>query len=119
MHYYTTIILFILIIVFLVLLIDFEQLQIDIMTHLVINRGVIHVNCIWYRITELFFKDGSGINIYNRIKSRYGDFKKALVFGKECYLVTNIDHIKIILDNSPDIFNVGELKFTFFTPLNI
>ena len=102
--------------VFLIILclINYEQLKVDILTELVISRGVVSVNCFWYKITELFFKDASGINLFNDLKKKYGDFAFTNVFGKDCYLVTNIDDIKYVLDNSPYLFNVGELKLNFF-----
>ena len=102
--------------VFLIILclINYEQLRVDILTELVISRGVVSVNCFWYKITELFFKDASGINLFNDLKKKYGDFAFTNVFGKDCYLVTNINDIKYVLDNSPYLFNVGELKLKFF-----
>jgi len=108
------ILLSLLVFIIIIFLINFDQLRIDIVTNLVISRGVIFVNCFWYKITELFFTDGSGINVYNDLKAKHGDFCRVKVFGKDSYLVTNINHIKYILDNSPYIFNVGELKLKFF-----
>lgn len=95
-------------------LINFEQLRVNILTELIISRGVITIDCFWYKITELFFKDSSGINLFNDFKKKYGDFAFTNVFGKDCYLVTNINDIKFILNNSPNLFNVGELKLKFF-----
>ena len=103
-------------IVFLLILfvINYEQLRVDILTKLVISRGVVTIDCFWYKITDLFFKDSSGINLFNDLKKKYGDFAFTNVFGKDCYLVTNINDIKYILDNSPYLFNVGELKIPVF-----
>ncbi len=102
--------------VFLIILtlLNYEQIRVNILTNLVISRGVIAINCFWYKITELFFRDGSGINLFNDLKKKYGDFALTNVFGKDCFLVTNINDIKYILDNSPYLFNVGELKYRFF-----
>ena len=36
------------------------------------------------------------------------------MFGYSVYVVTNIEYIKKILDNSPHIFSVGKIKDKFF-----
>ena len=59
-------------------------------------------------------QDGAGINLYNSFKKKYGDFAPSYMFGKEIYVVSNINHIKTMLLNSPDLFTVGDLKKKFF-----
>lgn len=102
------------IIITFILIISNDWVQVNIMTRLVILRGVIAPNCFWYKISDLFFKDGSGIKIYNKLKNKSDDFTYVNLFSTNFYLVTNNNYIKIILDNSPDIFNVGSLKQKFF-----
>ena len=63
---------------------------------------------------DIILNDGTGINLYNTFKRKYGDFAPSNMFGKEIYIVTNINHIKTILLNSPNLFTVGDLKKTFF-----
>ena len=111
----TIIFIFVLLILLIALIFNNEFIQINIMTNLVILRGLVSPSCFWYKISDLFFKDGSGINIYNKLKNKYGDFAKVNIFNTEFYLVTNINYIKIILDNSPNLFNVGTLKKKFFS----
>ena len=109
-------IIFILIIIItFILIISNDWIQFNLMTRLVILRGVISPNCFWYKISDMFFKDQSGINIYNKLKYKNKDFSKVNVFNTNFYLVTNNNYIKTILDNSPDIFNVGTLKKKFFS----
>jgi len=76
--------------VFLIILclINYEQLRVDILTELVISRGVVSVNCLWYKITELFFKDASGINLFNDLKKKYGDTAEIGYSGHEFGLVS-------------------------------
>ena len=85
------------------------------MTRLVVLRGIVAPSCFWYKISDMFFSDGSGVGIYNKLKREYGDFAKVNVFNTDFYLVTNIKYIKLILDHSPNLFNVGSLKKKFFS----
>ena len=103
------------ILIIFVVLFHNDHIRINIMTRLVFLRGLVSPNCFWYKISDMFFSDGSGINIYNKLKREYGDFTKVNVFNTDFYLVTNINHIKFILNNSPDLFNVGSLKKKLFS----
>ena len=104
------------IIVFLILLflIYREQLKIHLLNHLVILRGILAPNCYWFRISDFLLSDGAGVDLYNNFKEKYGDFVSSNMFGKNIYIVTNNNYIKIILDNSPNLFGVGKLKKSFF-----
>ena len=62
-------ILFILIILF--VLFNSDDFKINIMTRLVFLRGLVAPNCFWYKISDMFFSDGSGINIYNNLKRKW------------------------------------------------
>ena len=57
---------------------------------------------------------GTGVNLYNNYKEKYGDFAPSYMFGEKIYIVTNNKYIQTILENSPNLFNVGKLKNTFF-----
>ena len=102
-------------VIMILILFNNDYIKINIMTRLTVQRGLLSPNCFWYKISEMFFNDGSGINIYNKLKKNYGDFAKVNVFNTDFYLVTNLNYIKLILDNSPDLFNVGVLKKNFFS----
>ena len=87
---------------------EFELLNI-----LILKRGLLAPNKFWYNVSDLLLDDPSGINFYNNIKKN-GEFIKKKMFGTTIFIVTNVKYIKIILDNSPNIFSVGELKRSFF-----
>ena len=93
---------------------NYDQIRIWMLNILVINRGIISLNCFWYNVSESILKDGAGIHLYNDLKKKYGDFPKISMFREDIYLVTNNEYIKVILDNSPDLFSVGKLKMDFF-----
>tara|TARA_Y100000310_G_C20659620_1_gene803976 strand:- start:75 stop:1400 length:1326 start_codon:yes stop_codon:yes gene_type:complete len=89
------------------------QLKMMLFSIITIIRGILAPNCNWYRVSDLL-KDGTGVDLYNRLKSTYGDFAPIHLFGTKLYLVTNVKYIKVILDHSPDLFGVGKLKMNFF-----
>tara|TARA_Y100000389_G_C17450788_1_gene514653 strand:- start:1168 stop:2592 length:1425 start_codon:yes stop_codon:yes gene_type:complete len=91
------------------------QFRVWLLNRLVISRGVLALNCKWLQISDLLIgDDSSGINLYNTYKEKYGDFAESNMYGQNIYTVTNNKYIKTILDNSPDLFNVGKLKNRFF-----
>ena len=91
------------------------QFRVWLLNRLVISRGILAPNCKWLQISDLLIgDDGSGINLYNTYKEKYGDFAESNMYGEKIYVVTNNKYMKTIFDNSPDIFNVGKLKKTIF-----
>lgn len=106
------IILIIFIIVFILYFIK-NYFEFELLNVLILKRGLLAPNKLWYNISDLLLDDPSGINFYNNIKKE-GDFIKKNMFGTEIIIVTNVKYIKIILDNSPNIFSVGKLKKRFF-----
>ena len=111
----TKIITIVVLLLLLLLLLRFaDPIKIFILNIIIIKRGILAPNYFWWRISETFIKDGSGINLYNKYKKLYGDFALSTIFNNKIYIVTNNKYIKTILDNSPNIFGVGELKYKFF-----
>lgn len=94
---------------------NYQQMKIWILNRLIVQRGILAPNCFWYKISDLLLEDGAGVNLYNDLKEKDGDFPLTYQFNEEIYLVNNVGHIKTILDNSPTIFGVGKLKKTFFS----
>lgn len=92
----------------------FENIQVWIMNRIIVNRGIFSLNKFWYTVSDIVMNDGAGINLYNNLKKKYGDFAPTYMFHKKIFIVTNNNYIKIILNNSPDIFSVGHLKYSFF-----
>ena len=110
--------LFFLIIITIIIYFNLVTIKIWLFTRLIILRGILAPNCFWYKVSDIIltgiFNDGTGVKIYNDFKEDHKDFKKLNMFNKNIYLVTNINYIKTILDNSPNLFGVGELKYRFF-----
>ena len=77
-------------------------------------RGILAPNCTWFKVSDLLLSDGAGVNLYNNYKQKYGDFAPINMFGTKLYIVTNKEYVKTILYNSPNLFNVGKLKKSFF-----
>ena len=103
----------IIILLFILVYIYYNQIKIILLNLLTILRGIITINCKWWNISDKIMDDSSGINLYNYYKNKK-DFAVTYMFGEKIYLVTNNKYQKIILDNSPNIFNVGKLKYKFF-----
>ena len=93
---------------------NYDELKIWILNRIIVNRGILTPNRFWYLISDLFLSDGAGVDLYNDFKEKHGDFAKTTMFNQDLYLVTNNNYIKIILDNSPNLFSVGDIKKTFF-----
>ena len=104
----------ILFIIFLSIYKNYNQIKLWILNRVIVERGILAPNCPWYKISDLFLKDGAGVNLYNDYKEKYGDFAPSTMFNEKIYVVTNVKYIKQILDNSPDTFGVGKLKQQFF-----
>ena len=59
------------------------------LNRLVISRGVLAPNCKWLQISDLLIgDDGSGINLYNTYKEKYGDFAESNMYGEKVYVIT-------------------------------
>lgn len=93
---------------------NYDQIKIWFLNRIILERGILAPSCPWYKISDLFLKDSAGINLYNEYKKKYGDFALSSMFNEEIYIVTNVNYIQQILDNSPDTFNVGDLKRKIF-----
>jgi len=102
------------VIITLIIYTNYDYIKIWFINRIIVQRGILTPNYFWYKISDIFLSDGAGINLYNDFKQKYGDFALSNMFYKKLYLVTNNDYIKIILDNSPDIFSVGDIKKQFF-----
>ena len=91
------------------------QFRVWLLNRLIVKRGILAPNCKWLNISDLMIgDDGSGVNLYNSYKKKFGDFAESYMFNEKIYVVTKNKYIKTILDNSPDLFNVGNIKKTFF-----
>jgi hypothetical protein len=109
---------YIFIILFIIYFIYFKYniyIRTQLLNFFVVKRGIITLNCKWYKLSDIFLKDGSGIKLYNDIKKKYNqDFYQTSMFGHKIHLLINSDYIKYIMDNSPYKFSAGILKKNFF-----
>lgn len=116
---------FIVLIIFIVFILFYyyyDTIMINYMIFMIVNRGLVSPNCLWWNISSMFLKDASSINLYYKLKKQSNSIIPVSMMGERIYLVTNIDYIKIILDNSPYIFGVGKFKydlFKLFMPYNV
>ena len=103
-------ILFILLII--IILLE-DHIKVFILNKLIISRGILVPNCFWYSISQKLVKDGSGIDLFYKLK-KTSDVPVTYMFGYKTYMITKESHIKAILDNSPYPFGPGKLKYRFF-----
>ena len=107
--------LFCLVLISLYCYIDFDRIQFWILTRLVVLRGILSPRCGWYSLSDLFLKgDETGVELYRKFKKNQPDFTVVDMFGEKVNMVTNVNYIKTILDNSPNLFSVGKIKKKFF-----
>lgn len=114
MNFYILLLL-VIVIVLLYFILNSTRVKILILQTMIFLRGVLAPNCYWYSLSEFILGDNqNGIQTYNYFKDKGNDFTKIDMFGYSVYVVTNIEYVKIILDNSPNIFSVGKIKDKFF-----
>ena len=106
---------FIIIILILIMILILRNIiKIFILNNLIILRGILGPNCYWYNISDKLLLDRSGINLFYEYKNKYGRFPSTHMFFEKIHLITEKEDVKYILDNSPELFGVGKLKYKFF-----
>lgn len=97
------------------ILLNTDYIKIQLLQIMIFLRGVLSPNCNWYKVSDILLNGNeNGIMTYKKFKEENGDFSKIEMFGETIYVVTNLDFIKTMLDNSPDLFTVGNIKYKFF-----
>ena len=48
-----------------------KQLKINIITFFIVKRGIITGFPFWWRLSEIFLKDASGVNLMYELKEKY------------------------------------------------
>lgn len=91
-----------------------ENRELDKMVSLIIKRGILAPNCAWWDMSTRELEDASGVKLYYKIKKKYGNTIPLQMMGQPMLLVTDMNMIRVILDNSPVIFGVGTLKRKIF-----
>jgi len=91
-----------------------KTIKINIISSLVVLRGILAQSRFWWSVQDILLNDTNGNKLYLEYKHDNKDFVPINLFGVRMYIVYKPSHIKYILDNSPDIFGVGVLKKEFF-----
>jgi cytochrome P450 len=97
----------------LIIVLNWEMIQINLIVIFTLNRGIISQNCFWWSLND-FLPDATGAEVYKTLKSQ-GRFIKLNVLGEHIYLLTDIDDIQKLLELSPDPFGPGKIKKNFFS----
>ncbi len=95
-------------------LLNTNTFKLNLLVFLVVNRGILAPNCFWWGVSSKLLTDASGVELYRHLKKNSNGIVPIESFGYKLNLVTNVNMIKEILDNSPFIFGVGQLKYNFF-----
>ena len=91
-----------------------ETIRLNYMVFLFFQRGFLAQNKTWWYITENIYEYASGINYFNTLKKKYGDFVPINITGNKLYTVTDVNSVRFMLDNSPNLFTVGKFKYDIF-----
>jgi hypothetical protein len=107
-------------IAFLLIVLNWETIEVNLIVIFTLNRGVISQNCFWWSLND-FLPDATGVQVYEKLKSR-GRFIDLNILGERIYLLTDIRDIETLLEMSPDPFGPGKIKkhfFSTFIPKNV
>jgi len=93
-----------------------DTFQINKFVSLVFLRGLTIPDRFWWSVSEMIHDDLSGAKLFLKLErnSKNSAFQPISVMGSTIHLVLDPDCIREILDNSPFIFGVGNLKYDYF-----
>jgi cytochrome P450 len=100
-------------IVLLLLVLNWDTIQVNLIVIFTLQRGIISQNCFWWSLNDLL-PDSTGAELYTRLK-RQDRFVKLNLLGERVYLLTDIRDIAKLLELSPDPFGPGKIKKNFFS----
>ena len=89
-----------------------EDIWVNTVVLLTLQRGIITQNCFWWSVNDLF-GDSTGTELYGHLRQQ-GRFVPLNVLGKQLYLVTHMEDITQLLEGSPNPFGPGIFKKNFF-----
>lgn len=107
-------------VLFSLIVINWETIQINLIVLFTLQRGVISQNCFWWALNDAL-PDSTGAELYQSLKTQ-GRFVSLNVLGERIYLITELRDIEELLGLSPDPFGPGKLKkhfFSTFIPTNV
>ncbi len=114
--YKTHLIIFVITLLILVIYLK-QNLNINIMTfvYLTLLRGIVYQSRFWWDVCDILGVNKSGIELFNMIENRTrNSFYRIQVGNKDINIVMDLENVRAILDGSPHVFGVGELKYNYF-----
>jgi cytochrome P450 len=99
--------------IFLLLVLNWETIQVNLIVFFTLQRGVISQNCFWWGLND-FLPDATGSQLYQSLKTQ-GRFVTLNILGEHIYLLTDVRDIQELLELSPDPFGPGKIKKNFFS----
>jgi hypothetical protein len=91
----------------------YDTIHVNLIVSLTVMRGILTPNKLWYSISDLY-DDPLGIKLFNKLKYKNNKYENINIYGEDVKIILDINLIKNILDNSPNIYGVGKLKYNFF-----
>lgn len=101
------------IIILIIIIYYWNTIMINIICIAIVKRGILAPNEFWWGVTDSLH-DSTGVELFYKIKEDYPQFYQTNILGKPIVSVLDINTVKEILDNSPDVFTVGTFKYNFF-----
>jgi len=77
---------------------------------LIFNKGIINPNKLWYTISDIILDKHDFINFVLSYES--GEYTKN-IFGYNIIIINKLEDVKFLLDNSPQRFKRGNIKYIF------
>ena len=74
----------------------YDEIKIWILNRVIVKRGILSINCPWFRVSDFLLNDTSGVDLYNEMKRKHGDFPLTTQFNEQVYLVTNVSYLSLI-----------------------
>ena len=108
-----TIIIATIIVIIIILCYYWHLIMINVICIASVKRGILSPNKFWWGVSDIL-TDKTGVELFYATKQKHPQFYETNVLGNSMVLVLDMNTVKYILDNSPDLFTVGTLKYKFF-----
>ena len=95
---------------------NWTNLRVNLLNFLTVKRGLVTVDCFWWRVSNVLLRDSAGVELYRELKARHGPYVHLNLIGTPVVLLTDERCIRHMLEASPNVFCTGELKYRFFKP---
>ena len=107
----------ILLILLLLIVWNWETIRISLTFFLAIQRGLVAPSCFWWSVTDMILEDSTGEDVYRKEQRENPGQPFVMInfWGRPMRMVIDPSYIKPILDNSPFVFGAGIPKKRFFS----